>query len=796
MKGTLPHWLERLLGIQSEPGQGTVWSLEATWQWAPWVTLLFIVFAVIWVCYYYARENSTASRGMKMLLVGIRLTLVGLLLFMIAEVMLSLQRTGLPYVVLVVDDSASMSIADRYEDEALRQQLENRLQPLELDRATRLNLAKLVLIENDAELLSRIGEKYKLKTYFLSSAARVQEGELPELIDKIKQLEATGESSRLGAGVRSVLADLRGTTPAAVILMTDGITTDGEPLGEVAAYARRKGVPLMTVGLGSEQPTRDIELSDLLVDEIVFVDDVVSFQMNVTATGFEGRQVEVILRDKQREQESQEPLATTTITLGANGEPQKVRLPYRPTEVGTFEYLVEIVPLAEEAQTDNNRQQRVVQVRKEQIRVLYAQAYPNYEFRYLKNMLERDSTIELHTVLQEADLEYAQLDQSALRVFPVRKEELFKYDVILFGDVNPSFLSTSAMTDLREFVEQKGGGIVFMAGPRYTPLTYRGTPLEGLFPVDLGSATLPQDEQIVSDGFSLVPTDMGLASPHMQLGDSTAETTNIWQNLPPLYWMLEAPQVKSAARVLATHPTRLASDGRRLPLFSLQYVGAGKVLFHATDETWRWRYRVGDVFFARYWVQTIRYLARSKLLGGERGAELTVDRREYRRGEPVRVRARFIDERVAPAAEDGVTVVLEQPGQKSRRLTLRRNATDRGIFEGVFTGAAEGNYHVWMAQPTLEGRPPSTDFLVTAPPGEFERVEMDAAELARAADESRGNFYKITSVHKLLDDLPQGRQVPVETLPPEVLWNRWWVLTLFLGLLATEWVLRKRQGLL
>ena len=28
-----------------------------------------------------------------------------------------------------------------------------------------------------------------------------------------------------------------------------------------------------------------------------------------------------------------------------------------------------------------------------------------------------------------------------------------------------------------------------------------------------------------------------------------------------------------------------------------------------------WRWRVGDVFFARYWVQAIRYLSRSKLLG-------------------------------------------------------------------------------------------------------------------------------------------------------------------------------------
>ena len=50
----------------------------------------------------------------------------------------------------------------------------------------------------------------------------------------------------------------------------------------------------------------------------------------------------------------------------------------------------------------------------------------------------------------------------------------------------------------------------------------------------------------------------------MQLGDTPAETREIWRNLPPLYWLLEAPQLKPGARVLAEHPTRLATDGRQL----------------------------------------------------------------------------------------------------------------------------------------------------------------------------------------------------------------------------------------
>ncbi len=73
---------------------------------------------------------------------------------------------------------------------------------------------------------------------------------------------------------------------------------------------------------------------------------------------------------------------------------------------------------------------------------------------------------------------------------------------------------------------------------------------------------------------------------------------------------------------------------------------------------------------------------------------------------------------------------------------------------------------------------------------------MDAAELTRAAEETRGRFYRVADTGRIAADLPPGRQVPIESLPPKVLWNQWWLLSAFLGLLVAEWVLRKRKGML
>ncbi|MBL9124123.1 MAG: VWA domain-containing protein, partial [Planctomycetaceae bacterium] len=411
MNAPLPNLIERLLGVEpAGAGEGTAWSLQNSWSWPPWLTLLFIAGTVAFVTWIYAHERGEAGRWYRSLLAGIRLALFGIVLFMLAQFVLSLERTGLPYVVVVVDDSASMGIADRYEDERLRAKLTDLISRVGLQELTRINLAKGLLLQDDAEFLRSISRDYKLKVYFLANSARPQSSELDQAVREIRGLAAQGDSTQLGRGIRAVLNDLLGSPPAAIILLSDGTTTAGEPLSAITGFARGKGVPLFTVAIGDEQPPRDLEISDLLVDEVAFVDDIVNFEFQLSASGLAGQPVEIVLK----EQNAKDPVARMTVQAPPAGQIEKLRLPYRPREVGEFEFTLEATPLAEEVSADNNRQSRAVSVRKEQIRVLLVQSYPNYEFRYLKHMLERDSTIELKTLLQEADPEYASQDKSAI----------------------------------------------------------------------------------------------------------------------------------------------------------------------------------------------------------------------------------------------------------------------------------------------------------------------------------------------------------------------------------------------
>ncbi|MGA2618704.1 MAG: hypothetical protein ABSF26_13910 [Thermoguttaceae bacterium] len=793
MSGTLPLWLERWLGLAGPRGEGTAWRLAGRWPWPPWLTLLAAAAAIAFVVAIYLREGRHTSRRYRLALAVVRLAALAVVAAMVAQVEISLRRTGLPLVAVLLDDSRSMAMLDNY-PQPLRESLVRRLThaPPQARQLTRWNLARGLLAEDQGAVLAELAESYKLRFYFLTGLRASRRSDVPGILEELAAAEPTGDSTPLGAAVRGVLDDLRGTSPAAVILLTDGINTEGPTLAEAAAYARRKAVPLFFVGIGSDQPVREVKLSDLLVDDVVFVDDLVDFRLQLTATGLLGTKLSVVLRREGKP----DVLARSEVTVGADGQPQEVRILYRPTEVGTFRYRIEVEPPPGGLQANSPPLLRAIQVRKEKLRVLLAQAAPSFEYRFLRNLLAREETVELRTVLQEADAEYAQEDAASLRIFPVRRDELFAYDVVILGDVNPALLSPTVWQNLADFVDQpaRGGALVLVAGPRYMPQALRDTPLARCLPFDLGSLRDPDPNKPLAEGFVVRPTELGLASPAMQLADRPEESRALWQGLPPLYWMVEAADLKPSARVLAEHPTRSGPDGRRLPVIVMHYAGAGKVLFHATDETWRWR-RLGPAPYARYWLQTIRYLSRSKLAEGDRSARLSTDRREYRVGEPVRLEVRFIDDRVAPADDHGVTVVLEHPGHQTRRLQLHRLEAGRGAFEGLLSTLPAGGYHAWIAVPALAGRAPAVDFAVAPPPGELARVQMETAEMRQAAEITKGRCYTLADAGRLLDDLPEGRQVPIENLPPLTVWNKWPVLLVLLVLLTGEWILRKRGGM-
>src|SRR3954465_12653441 len=143
MSGRLPAWLAEWLGVPvPSNADSATWQLDSRWSWAPWAPLLLGLVAIAWTISLYAGESGSASRMYRAALVALRLAAIGLVIVMLAQWALALWLTGPPAIALVIDQSASMGIVDRYDDPTVAARLNDRLVANGLTEPKRLNVAK------------------------------------------------------------------------------------------------------------------------------------------------------------------------------------------------------------------------------------------------------------------------------------------------------------------------------------------------------------------------------------------------------------------------------------------------------------------------------------------------------------------------------------------------------------------------------------------------------------------------------------------------------------------------------
>lgn len=753
---------------QATTSTDAIWRLQTHWVFAPWLTFLLIGGAALLVVYCYARERTTAGVVYRSALGLLRMATIALILVMLSELLLAGTRSGRPRFGWIIDLSGSMTIDD----------------PTDKLPDTRIEQVKQALLADDGKLLATIAAGYDTQLVTAGQSLETVAGAPKELAEKVVDLQADESAmSRLGDAIASQVNSAAQAPPQAIAIWTDGRNTAGVSLSAAAEAARRAGTPLFFIGVGSQDSPPDVSLSDPLADEVVFVEDLLSFGATLRVDGDLASPMRVVLRREGDSSVLAEQLVQPT---GASIVP--IQVIHRPTTPGEYRYTMSVAPVEGERDADNNAVSFDVQVRDAHVRVLLAAGYPMYEFRYLKSLLERDSTVELETFLQESDLEYASADQTAINRFPLRQSDFDQYDVVVLMDLDSRLLPRSAWRELSQFVSNDGGGVVLVAGSRYLPWTYKGiNDFRDLAPTAIETA--PVASRLVPQEFQLRPTTMGLRVSSFQLGDNRAESETVWRRLAPMYWCAELGDPKPAAQVLATHPTATTPDGKPLPLVVSHYFGGGQVLMHGVDATYLWRKRVGDVYFARYWVQTLRRLAHGRLKRDDRGWELAVERTEYRHGEPVRVRLRTPRD-----ATQQATILLQPERGAQRRVKLTPSAVRPGVLEADLEQLPVGRYRVLLAGGDTEAA--SAAFEVVKPPGEFAQIERDTAAMRAAAERTGGRYLSIEEAADLLESLPEAQRVPIESLPPIELWNRWWMLAGICGCLVCEWILRKRKSML
>jgi hypothetical protein len=293
-----------------------------------------------------------------------------------------------------------------------------------------------------------------------------------------------------------------------------------------------------------------------------------------------------------------------------------------------------------------------------------------------------------------------------------------------------------------------------------------------------------------------VLTQVGQASSIFRFFADRQQNENFLKNdIQPIFWYCRGVTAKpGVGEVYAEHPTDVAPDGRKAPILVLGRFGAGRTLFSSIDDSWRWRFYTGESVFDTYWVQQLRYLARSRKIG-QRKVALTAGRPVYELGGQVRLTLRILDPVLLQQLPEQVRVeVRDGNGQPVRFENLIRQDGQSDLYTGSFTADRVGKFTVQL--PPIAG---GVDMMeapveVSLPRLELIDPQVDRTQLSRLASETLGKAIDLRNARSELPMIPSAAKV-IPVVSGQPLWDAPLTMALFVLLIATEWIMRKVYGM-
>ena len=725
------------------------------------------------------------SRGKRVTLVLLRgATLLLLIALLLRPAIETVEVKRLPGTLLILPDvSRSMQVEDSLND------------------GSRYDAMLNILASAESEL-AELAETWDIRAYAFAqelTPVEVTEGSLA-LPDKPE-----GAQSAIGSAIEDALArESQQQRIAAVLLLSDGAQRafaprDAAPQDAVTSLVDY-GVPLYTFAFG--KPTlgqqSDLRLSDLMSNDRVFADAPTTVEAVVTAGGFANQVGTVQLLWESADGEML-PVDTRQIRFSRQREQQRVKLTHTPREPGEYKLTLRVESPVGEAVTANNEQSTFVTVLAGGVNVLYLAGAsrvgggPGIEPRFVVSALAAHA--DMH-------VDYQLLNYRTPRISYRQQLKEKPYDAFLLGNVDVTALDNRSWQSMADEVAQ-GAGLAMLGGfHSFGPGGFRGSPLKDALPIEMGPAERQNfGEKVRTDmhvpgPLTLTPVERnGQVHPALRLRERPSEDLEAWNELPPLDGAnaLDPLRIKPNAQTVAW-----SGDDSRHPLLVLGAWGAGRTAALAVDSTWHWQLEGYGETHRRFWRQLVLWLAQKDNAKGQK-VWVQLDSRRFQQASRVEFRVGANDEAGQPLPSAAFDVQIELPdGTTEAVSTVQRGNEQVGLFTET---TQPGDYRIVVAARSGGETLQSTSARFTV---SDEDVELDQpaaeptllANLATMTSDAGGAGMAPEELPSVLDELKERtKEFEDRITETKTLWDTWPVLLGFVGLLGTEWYLRKRWGL-
>ena len=783
------------------------------WGAPEWLTSAIVLLGVAFVAllYAYTRPGTQrAKRSVRIIASALKAVGFAVVVISLLEPLLtgSRPRRGANSFVILADNSQSLLIKDDGSEKNRGEWVRD-------------------LLKKETPWRTRLGQDFDVRAYAFDSHLRAVSG--------FETMPFDGTGTALGSALAALSKRFRGLPLAGVLLVTDGNKTDP---GVVDFASLPPIYPVIPHGNGV---ARDIGLSALSVSQTNFETAPVVIRADVSVIGFPDTTIVAVVKDEEgKEIERQE------VRSPAKGKPLSFRFQFRPEKKGVSFYQVsaavkqeaqkkldgaDAVATSTEQTLANNTRLAVVDRGEGPYRILYVSGRPNWEFKFLRRALAEDEQVELVGLVRIArrqpkfdfrdsrarsnstlfegfdhpDADSAERvdqpvlvrlgtrDEEELRDgFPKTADELYRYYAIIVDDIEAGFFTQDQLSLIRNFVSQRGGGLLMLGGPdSFADGKYDRTPVGELLPVYLNrdASSVPPVEQECR----LVLTREGWLQPWVRTRKTEDEERLRLAAMPAFKTLSHAGAVKPGAVVLA-EVTDVA--GTTSPALVAQQFGKGRVAAIMIGDLWRWGLRREDLAESdldKSWRQTVRWLvadvpshveidARPKANSSSPAIDLTVRVRdpEYRPLDNAKASLRI-------ALPDGEFLTLE----------AEPDGREPGTYHATYVPKLPGAYRVVASATAPDGSPlgeRQAGWASQPAADEFANLAPDREFLKTLAARTKGEVIEGENLAAFVAGL-SSRDAPINEPWTSPLWHHPIYFLIAIACLAGEWGLRRINGL-
>ena len=756
--------------------------------WPGWVlNLLIVVFAggLAWLIWrqlpgaaprvrnsHPSEQSSPGTPAWRAWVVwGLEAATVMLLLLLLWEPAITVAelKSEQNIIAVLVDDSRSMAIADAGAD----------------GRTTREAAAVKTLEDG---VLAGLQKKFQTRVYRLDGGLTRLDGpagqkDSAQLDGLVAGARPGAGSTHINAGLRQLTAETSDLPVGAVVLLSDGAENSGGIDVETINALHNRRLPVHTIGFGKEKAAHDLEIDDAVVAAKAMANSRMTATVSFHQRGYAGQKATLDVKDGDK------LLASKQVTLDRDGVDSSETMFFNAGDAGVKSIGFQLEPLPGEENAANNAVSRLVDVSGDQRRILYVEGEPRWEFKFIRRAEEEDKGVQIVSMLRTTENKiYRQgiADPSELADgFPVKAEDLFKYQAIIIGSVEAQYFTPVQQELLREFVDKRGGGLLFLGG-RFAlgDGGWASSSLADLFPT-----FLPNEKGTFHrDPATVLLTPAGAESPITRILDDRATNIERWRKLPYLSDYQDPGAPKPGATVLAQMVA-----GRTMPLLVTQNYGRGKTAVLATSGTWRWQMSsaLGDPSHDLFWQQLLRWLAADS--PGQVAAAMPQQTLMDEGHVQMTVVAR--DQEFTPAADAHVSAHVMGPGGMSATVDLTPVPNTPGTFAMDWTAETPGSYvaEVTAERGTTELGKDVIAFRREDGVAENFHTEQNRELLEKLSDETGGRYWGQNELGRLAKEISYS-EAGISVRDTKELWDMPVVFLLLLGLISADWLLRRKWG--